>query len=312
MPQRTNAFQQLVDCIHRLFDDKNATFTTSAMISSGKGRKKREVDLLVEYTDTDGIPIKIAIEAKDLSKKVDAIGVETYIGKYASPGCLRVDKVIIVAHGFTKTAIARADDVGFCLKTINEIENYYDAESIFDHQHTPTGRWCISSKQSNEVNVELWDLNNRKIKLPLGSVLISNSRKNSYPASNFATMLLQNRIGTEANKIYYDNAGTLVSVVVEYYMNNYTAKYCGRTNQLRMLKFLFPEKMIFPNMVSKIQKVEEVDGDTKFVVEEIGSNADNVLRIVHETDKKLYVQHLKNDGKPAEKKIFTVKMNYSL
>ena len=41
-------------------------------------------------------------------------------------------------------------------------------------------------------------------------------------------------------------------------------------------------------------------------------NADNVLRIVHETDKKLYVQHLKNDGKPAEKKIFTVKINYSL
>ena len=70
MPQRTNDFQQLVDCIHRLFNDKNATFTTSAMISSKQGREKREVDLLVEYIDSQGKSIKIAIEAKDLSKKL--------------------------------------------------------------------------------------------------------------------------------------------------------------------------------------------------------------------------------------------------
>ena len=69
MPQRTNSFQQLVDCIHRLFSDKNATFTPSAMISPKIGREKREVDLLVEYLDSQGQSIKIAIEAKDLIKK---------------------------------------------------------------------------------------------------------------------------------------------------------------------------------------------------------------------------------------------------
>lgn len=69
MPQRTNSFQQLVDCIYRLFNDKNATFTPSAMISPKIGREKREVDLLVEYLDSQGQSIKIAIEAKDLSKK---------------------------------------------------------------------------------------------------------------------------------------------------------------------------------------------------------------------------------------------------
>ena len=104
MPQRTKSFQQLVDCIHRLFSDKNATFTPSAMISPKIGREKREVDLLVEYLDSQGQSIKIAIEAKDLSKKMDIIGIEGYIGKYASRGCLPVNKVIIVAHGFTKNS----------------------------------------------------------------------------------------------------------------------------------------------------------------------------------------------------------------
>ena len=120
---------------------------------------------------------------------------------------------------------------------------------------------------------------------------------------------MKNKIGAVADRIYSDNVGTMVSIVVEYGMNNYTARYCEKTNQLGMLKFLFPERMIFPSMTSKIQKVEEIDGDTKIVVEEIGSNADNTLRIVHESDKKLYVQHLNRNGKPADKKIITVKIN---
>ena len=65
--------------------------------------------------------VYIPKENSDLSKKMDIIGIEGYIGKYASPGCLPVNKVIIVAHAFTKTAIERAKDVGFCLKTINDL-----------------------------------------------------------------------------------------------------------------------------------------------------------------------------------------------
>ena len=62
-------------------------------------------------------------------------------------------------------------------------------------------------------------------------------------------------------------------------------------------------------MTSKIQKVEEIDGDTKIVIEEIGHNNDDILRIVHESKQKLYVQHIKPNGKPAEKKIFKVRLN---
>jgi len=307
MPQRTNSFQQLVDCIHRLFDDKNATFTSSAMISPKKGREKREVDLLVEYTDSQGKSIKIAIEAKDLSKKMDVIGIEGYIGKYASPGCLPVNKVIIVAHNFTKSAIERAKDVGFCLKTINEIECLAFADSIFNDNQS--GHWCISKEMNNIVKVELWDSNNRRIPNDISSILISNSRKNKYPAHNYAVMLLQNRIGAIANKIYTDNAGSMISVIIEYGMKGYTAKYNGKTSQLGMLKFLFPERLLFPEMTSRIQKVEELEGDTKIVVEEIGHNNDDILRIVHESKQRLFVQHLKHNGMPSEKKVFMVKLN---
>ena len=309
MPQRTNDFQQLVDCIHRLFNDKNATFTTSAMISPKKGREKREVDLLVEYIDSQGKCVKIAIEAKDLSKKMDIIGIEGYIGKYASPGCLPDNKVIIVAHAFTKTAIERAKDVGFCLKTINEIENLSSADSIFANNDNQSGHWCISQAMSNMVQVELWDSNNRKIPHNLSSIVILSSKKNIYSAHNFANMLLQNRIGAIANKLYTDNAGSMISVIIEYGLKGYTAKYFGKNNQLGRLKFIFPEKLVFPEMTSKIQKVEEIDGDTKIVIEEIGHNNDDILRIVHESKQKLYVQHIKPNGKPAEKKIFNVRLN---
>ena len=107
---------------------------------------------------------------------MDIIGIEGYIGKYASRGCLPVNKVIIVAHGFTKTAIERAKDVGFCLKTINEMGNLPSVDSIFDNNNQ-SGHWCISQEMSNQVKVELCDSNNRMIPYSLSSIEISNSRK---------------------------------------------------------------------------------------------------------------------------------------
>lgn len=312
MPQRTNNFQQLVECIHRLFDDKNATFNSSAMISSKKGREKREVDLLIQYIDAHGKSMRIAVEAKDFSKKLDITGIERYIGKYASPGCLPVNKVIIVAHGFTKSAIERAKDVGFCLKTINEIENLASADCLFDNDDKQSGYWCISKEMSNKAKVELWDSNNRKIPHDLSTILISNSRKVSYSAYIFAVMLLQNRIGKIADKTYKDYAGSVISIIIEYDLKGYTARYNKKNNQLGTLKFYFTERLIFPAMTSKIQKDEEIDGDTKVIVEEIGHNDDNILRIVHESNQKLYVQHIKYNGKLAEKKIITIKINSNI
>lgn len=278
------------------------------MISPKIGREKREVDLLVEYLDSQGQSIKIAIEAKDLSKKMDIIGIEGYIGKYASRGCLPVNKVIIVAHGFTKTAIERAKDVGFCLKTINEMGNLPSVDSIFDNNNQ-SGHWCISQEMSNQVKVELCDSNNRMIPYSLSSIEISNSRKNKYSAFIFATMLLHNRIGAIANKLYTDNAGSMINVIIEYGLKGYTAHYFGKSNQLGRLKFIFPERLLFPEMTSKIQKIEEIDGKEKIVVEETGHNNDDILRIVHESKQKLYVQHIKHNGMPAEKKIVTAKLN---
>lgn len=96
MPKRTNDFQKLVDIIQRLYAPKNATVTTSAVVTPSLGGTPREIDILVEFK-TDLYPFKVAVEAKDCSRVIDVTGVETYIGKYNNKGGIIVDKVIIVA-----------------------------------------------------------------------------------------------------------------------------------------------------------------------------------------------------------------------
>jgi hypothetical protein len=133
MPKRTNDFQKLVDIIQRLYAPKDATVTTSAMVAPPSGGTLREIDILVEFKTG----FKVAIEAKDWSRSIDATGVETYIGKYNNNGGIIVDKVIIVAHSFTETAKRRANDLGFSLHTINELEG--GIKGLFSTDETEPG-----------------------------------------------------------------------------------------------------------------------------------------------------------------------------
>src|SRR5687768_5853833 len=107
MPKRTNEFQQLVDIIQRLYAPVGAIVTASKMIEAIPGEALREVDVFVEYQE-EQTTRRIAVEARDLSRRLDVTQVECYIGKYNSPGGIAVDKVIIVAKSFTKTALRRA------------------------------------------------------------------------------------------------------------------------------------------------------------------------------------------------------------
>ncbi len=120
MPQRTNDFQHLVAKIHRHYAPFGAKVTESAMVQDGTGAK-REIDILVEYK-TGLYPLRVAIEAKDLSRRLDVNSVEAYIGKYNSIGGIQVSQVIIVAKEFTRTARLKAANIGFLLQTIEEID----------------------------------------------------------------------------------------------------------------------------------------------------------------------------------------------
>lgn len=146
MPKRTNDFQKLVDIIQRLYAPKNATVTTSAMLTPSSGGTPREIDILVEFK-TDLYPFKVAVEAKDYSRSIDATVVETYGGKYNSNGGIIVDKVIIVAHSFTETAKKRANELGFSLHTINELDK--GVEGLFGA--TTQGRGAFLLKSQTEM-----------------------------------------------------------------------------------------------------------------------------------------------------------------
>jgi hypothetical protein len=84
MPKRTNEFQQLVDIIQRLYAPVGAIVTTSKMVETIPDQGTREVDVLIEYSDS-GTTRRIDVEAKDLSRRLDVTQVECYIGKFNSP-----------------------------------------------------------------------------------------------------------------------------------------------------------------------------------------------------------------------------------
>jgi hypothetical protein len=123
MPQRTNEFQDLVTLIQEALVPVGAKVTASAMVPGPSSGAEREIDILVE-TQVGPYMIKIAVEAKDEGRKLDATKIEAIIGKYFSCGGLSVNKVAVVAHrGFTSEAVVRARDVGIDLFTISEAQH---------------------------------------------------------------------------------------------------------------------------------------------------------------------------------------------
>jgi hypothetical protein len=108
MPQRTNEFQQLVALIERALAPIGAKVTESAMAHGMREEDRREIDILIE-SNIGPYAIKVAVEAKDESRKMDIVRFESIIGKYAVGSGLRVDKVIVVCRaGFSKQVVRRA------------------------------------------------------------------------------------------------------------------------------------------------------------------------------------------------------------
>lgn len=120
MPKRTNPFQELVTLIQEALAPVGATVTSSAMVPGKTSGSLREIDVLVE-TSVGPFHIKIAVEAKDEGRPLDATKIETIIGKYRGSGAIQVNKIVVIArNGFTQEARTRADDEDIDLLTLNE------------------------------------------------------------------------------------------------------------------------------------------------------------------------------------------------
>lgn len=117
MPQRTNTFQKLILYINQsLIKDPNVIITESALIKDKKSENKREVDILIEYTEP--YPIKIGIECQDRKRKTSQPGIEQLKSKHEQ---LNINKTIIVSrNGFTKGALKHAQHDEIELITLDD------------------------------------------------------------------------------------------------------------------------------------------------------------------------------------------------
>jgi hypothetical protein len=165
------------------------------MVLPSHGGIPREVDILIEFETDLHIPFKIAVEAKDHSRPIDSTGVENYIGKYNNNGGIVVNKVVIVAHAFSSTAKQRANDLGFSLHTLNELDS--GSFGMFEQDNSDSsGSWWLSAEkgeQEKQVKVTLLDKSGNNI--PLKSTVITprTSKLNLGSASRFNSSKVRKR-----------------------------------------------------------------------------------------------------------------------
>lgn len=123
MPRRTNDFQELVSLIQQVLMPTGAKVTESAMIETTDGRTAREIDVLIDSA-IGPYRIRIAVEAKKESRKMDEARFDAIVGKYLQDGGVRVNKVVVVAYaGFTQGVIERATLLDIELVTLREAES---------------------------------------------------------------------------------------------------------------------------------------------------------------------------------------------
>jgi hypothetical protein len=304
MPKSTNDFQKLVDIIQRLYAPKNATVTTSAMVTPSSGGTPREIDILVEFK-TDLYPFKVAVEAKDCSRAIDATGVETYIGKYNSNGGIIVDKVIIVAHSFTSTAKQRANDLGFSLHTITELDR--GVEGLFSTDETKPGCWWISAEKPNkQVKVTMFD--KQGCVVPLSSNITPRTSKiNLGRASNLAQRILEKSAGKIASEQYAKFAGEMTQVIIEVQFSNHKARIGKKAVNLRKMVFDFGKRMQIPPTHAQQFELKTDSADEKTIIRETGIGTEAGVSIAYEKKndghpEKIYLNQESIDGKPAQSK----------
>lgn len=108
MPRRTNFFQNLVTLVQQALVPTGAKVLASHMVPGLTPGRTREIDVYIE-TAIGPYSMRIAVEAKDESRKFDVTSMEEIVGKYRGRNNVSVDKVVVVTHrGFTLEAAALA------------------------------------------------------------------------------------------------------------------------------------------------------------------------------------------------------------
>ena len=119
MPQRTNAFQELIAWLQRWIHDPDVKISESAMIRNYETNKDIEVDVLVEFTK--GERFRCAFECRDHKRKASPKWIDELC---AERDHCRLDKIIAVhSRGFTASAITLAGKKGIVTLTVDDLAN---------------------------------------------------------------------------------------------------------------------------------------------------------------------------------------------
>ncbi len=124
MAKQGKDFELAYTHLYDSLDKEKYTVTNSALLNSKINNKKREVDVLVEYTDEQGMVRKIGIECRDRKGIQDVTWVEQMATKKEILGLDRL--ILTTTSTFSQSAIDTAEYFGVIL----EKADFLNAEQI--------------------------------------------------------------------------------------------------------------------------------------------------------------------------------------
>jgi len=120
MPARTNHFQRLITTICERCAEEGIVVEESGMIEESFG-DEREIDVRLTAKVT-GLPVTIAVECRDHSRKQTKEWIDQLIGKFIGT-TPKVDRVIAVSRsGFTAGAEKKALEHRILTITLSEVQ----------------------------------------------------------------------------------------------------------------------------------------------------------------------------------------------
>lgn len=116
MPQRSNAFQQLVLLLHEQLDE-GSVVSESAMLKDSRTGELREVDVIIA-AEIAGYDIQIGVECVDTTRRAPVTWVEQVWAKHLD---LPTNKLILVSRaGFSPRALKKAKALGIVAISLDE------------------------------------------------------------------------------------------------------------------------------------------------------------------------------------------------
>ena len=138
-------FERLVALLTAESYDKNHTVIPNAKIYGSISKRKRQLDVLVDYRFNTNLNTRIIFDAKFRKRPIDIKEIESFEGLMKDVDAKR--GVIVCSNGYTKSALRRAQQhIGIKIITAEEIKNF--SLNSFDN--------CTNISCTN--GLVLWDL----------------------------------------------------------------------------------------------------------------------------------------------------------